>query len=406
MEQKQLSHTRRRPTPFQKNRRAQALLLRLLLVGTVALFVLVGFLKKDQAFSQNENRKLAQIPKFSFSRLTDGSYLKDLGSYTADQFPGRDSWISLNLRMNRFLGQKESMGVYLCRDNYLMQIPSEPNVTQVQRNISAINAFAQTYPDLNMVMTIAPNAVTICKDKLPKNAPVRDQLADLDNLKNQLNGVTFLDVTDTLMAHKNEYLYYRTDHHWTSHAAHYAFQAIAPSLNITLPETEDYTIYKVSNTFEGTLSSKSGSHSARDTVEIYVPKTDIDYYVTYDDTDQTICSMYDRTALGKKDHYTVFFGGNHSRVDITTTADTGRNLLLFKDSYANCMAQFLYPYFDHITIIDPRYYYDNVDLIIKTEGITDVLFLYNLDTFHGDTSLADVLLDGSSLGNTQPEQNV
>ena len=88
----------------------------------------------------------------------------------------------------------------------------------------------------------------------------------------------------------------------------------------------------------------------------------------------------------------MFFGGNYSRLDVTTTADTERALLIFKDSYANCMVQFLYPYFDHITIIDPRYYYDNIDLVIKSEGITDVLFLYNADTFLGDTSLADVLL--------------
>ncbi len=394
MKQRQTSHTRRR-SPFQRNRRLQAVLLRYLLVGSVSFFVLLGFLIKDKEFSQTENRKLAQKPAFSLSALADGSYLKNLGSYVADQFPGRDMWISLNLRMNKALGQKEAGGVYLGSDDYLIQIPSDPNDEQVSRNMSAISTFAQTHPDLNMVMTVVPNAITVHADKLPKHAPARDQLADLEHLKSQLTGASFLDVTDILMAHKDEYLYYRTDHHWTSLAAHYAFQAIAPALNLSLPETEEYTIYPVSDTFEGTLSSKSGSHSTLDTVEVYVPQTDIDYFVTYADTGETISSMYDQDALKEKDHYTVFFGGNHSRVDITTTADTERNLLVFKDSYANCMMQFLYPYFDHITIIDPRYYYDNVELIVKTEGITDVLFLYNLDTFHGDTSLADVLLSGT-----------
>ncbi len=394
MEQTQTIHTRRR-SPFQRNRRLQTVLLRYLLVGSVLFFVVLGFLIKDQEFSQTENRKLAQRPDFSLSALVDGSYLKNLGSYVADQFPGRDFWISLNLRMNQALGQKEAGGVYLGRDDYLIQIPGDPNEEQVSRNMSAISTFAQAHPDLNMVMTVVPNAITVHADKLPKHAPTRDQLADLEHLKQQLTGAAFLDVTDTLMEHKDEYLYYRTDHHWTSLAAHYAFQAMAPALNISLPETEAYTTYTVSDTFEGTLSSKSGSHSALDSVDVYVPKTDIDYFVTYVDTGETISSMYDRDALNEKDHYTVFFGGNHSRVDITTTADTERSLLVFKDSYANCMMQFLYPYFDHITMIDPRYYYDNVELILKTEGITDVLFLYNLDTFHGDTSLADVLLSGA-----------
>ena len=162
-------------------------------------------------------------------------------------------------------------------------------------------------------------------------------------------------------------------------------------MNILVPDASGYEVYPVSNTFEGTLSSKSGSHKAQDTVEIYVPNSDIDYYVTYADTGENVSSLYSRASLDQKDHYTVFFGGNHPRLDITTTADTGRALLVFKDSYANCMAQFLYPYFDHITVIDPRYFYDNVELVMKSESITDVLWLYNLDTFNGDTSLADVL---------------
>jgi len=113
--------------------------------------------------------------------------------------------------------------------------------------------------------------------------------------------------------------------------------------------------------------------------------------VTYDGNPKDICSFYNLDALKSKDHYTVFFGGNHPRVDITTTADTGRCLLLLKDSYANCFVPFLYPYFDHITMVDPRYYYDNLENIISSEAVTDVLFLYNLDTFLSDTSLADVL---------------
>ena len=51
-------------------------------------------------------------------------------------------------------------------------------------------------------------------------------------------------------------------------------------------------------------------------------------------------SIYDRESLKEKDKYTVFFGGNHARIDISTTQKARKNLLLFKDSYANCMVQF------------------------------------------------------------------
>ena len=105
--------------------------------------------------------------------------LKDLGSYVADQFPMRDMWMSINLGMNKTLGQQEASGVYLCEDDYLMQIPAEPNKAQHDRNLAAMEAFAASHPDLNTVVTIVPNAVTVHADKLPENAPVRDLAADL-----------------------------------------------------------------------------------------------------------------------------------------------------------------------------------------------------------------------------------
>jgi hypothetical protein len=378
-----------------RNRRLQGRYLSWLLLGTVALFLVLGLVMPDRDFSESENRKLAAFPEFTLSSLTDGSFLSGLGDYVADQFPGRDLWMSLNLTFNRLLGQKEASGVYLCEDNYLMQVPSAPNEVQLHRNLDAINDFAAYHPSLNTVVTIVPNAVTVLADKLPKNAPVRDQKADLNQIRFDLAGMNFVDVTQVLTEHKDEDLYYRTDHHWTSQAALYAFGEIAPRFGIEPPAHASYKVYTVSNTFEGTLSSKSGSHSARDVVQVYAPSTPIQYYVTYDGNQTGICSMYDRDALKGKDHYTVFFGGNYGRVDITTTADTGRCLLVFKDSYANCMMQFLYPYFDHITMIDPRYYYDNVENVIKSESVTDVLYLYNLDTFLGDSSLADVLMAGN-----------
>lgn len=373
----------RRRTPFQRNRRLQAEMLSIVLLAVVVAFVALSVITPDKDFSESENRSLAKFPKFS------DSFLSDMGSYVADQFPGRDIWMSVNLAVNKALGQKEASGVYLCEDDYLMQVPSDPNQVQLDRNLTAINAFSAMYPDMNMVMCVAPNAVTVLAEKLPENAPVRDQKADLAYIEEGVS-IPFVDVTKALRMHRSEYLFYKTDHHWTSLAAAYAFEQIAPYLDVAAPELHTYKTYTVSDSFEGTLSSKSGSHEARDVVEIYVPDTTIDYYVQYP-TGDPISSFYNRAALDQKDHYTVFFGGNYSRVDITTTANTGRCLLLFKDSYANCMVQFLYPYFDHITMIDPRYYYDNLELVIKSEGVTDVLFLYNADTFLGDTTLADVL---------------
>lgn len=378
---------RKRRSLYRRNRRQQGAWLSILLVGVIVLFSLVNLIAPDRRSSEAENRTLAQSPKLTWTTLTDGSFFEGLDDYFADQFVGRDVWISLRLDFLRLMGQKESNGILLCDDDYLMEKPTAPNEEAVSRNSAAIADFAQAYPNLNTVVCIAPTAACVLEDKLPSNVPIRNQAADIGALKEGLEGVDFVDVTETLRAHSKEKIYYRTDHHWTSLGAYYAFADIAEAFDITAQEP--YDIYTVSTTFEGTLASKSGCHDAEDTVQIYAPRTD--YVVTYASENLTTASLYRREALNGKDHYTVFFGGNQGRIDVTTASGSGRTLLLVKDSYANCMVQFLVPYFDKIILIDPRYYFDSLDGLVSAEGVTDVLFLYNVNTFHADTTLYGVL---------------
>ena len=381
---------------FQKMRLLQGSVLAIFFFSFVLLFGLIALLSPDRAFSDTENRTLAQRPKLTRDAAVSGQYGEDLASYTADQFPARNFWVRLKTKWDLFLGKKESNGVYLCEDDYLIEVPSAPNEEELAKNLEAINTFASDNSGLSCHMCIVPNAIFVMRDKLPKNAPGQDQAAGIENIRQQLTGVSFHDVTDILCEHKDEPLYYRTDHHWTSLAASYAFSQLASGMKIT-PVT-DYDIYTVSNSFEGTLSNKCGISPKQDVIEIFVPKTDVIYNVTCSGTSETgdeipvSRSMYVRDRLNDKNQYTVFFGGNYPLVTIDTTADCGRTLLLFKDSYANCMVQFLYPYFDHILMVDPRYYTGSVASLIRQNSVTDVLFFYNYSTFMQDTSLANALM--------------
>jgi hypothetical protein len=225
---------------------------------------------------------------------------------------------------------------------------------------------------------------------------VRDQSEDAQWLQEDLSGlVGYIDVYPTLKAHEDDGIYYKTDHHWTSRGAMYAFIAAASMLGIENP-IDRYEEYTVTESFSGTLASSTGYHGAKDSIEVYAPVgTEVDYLVTDSDNAEKRVSLYDTKALEEKDKYQVFFGGNHALVDITTTNDTDRSLLVFKDSYANSFVPFLLPYYSEIIMIDPRYYYDNVERVIENYDITDVLFLYNMDTFMTDNSLADVLVSDS-----------
>lgn len=366
-----------------------------ILAGVFLLFLLVCFIVnlavKDRDFSEAENRNLAQKPALSLTALADGSYFSGLSDYVSDQFFARDKWMSLKLKCETIMGRKDASGIFLGSDDYLLSAPETPDDDALSRTITNINQFAVNHSDLSMRMMLVPDSAMILSDKLPNNAPVRDQLQDIADISSQLSGsIQVLDVASALASHASEYIYYKTDHHWTSLGAYYAFSACSGQLGIASPVT-NYDIYTVSDTFEGTLSSKSGSHKTTDTVQIYIPQSQIRYYVTYSDSTERVCSIYQSSALDSKDKYTVFFGGNHPKVEISTTADNERVLLLFKDSYANSFVQFLLPYYQKIIMIDPRYYYDNLDTILTTENVTDVLFLYSADTFVKDTSLSDVL---------------
>lgn len=365
------------------------------LIAALLLATVVNFLTPERTFSENENRLLASRPDFSAEGVIDGSFMDDVESWQADQFFARDKWIALKLKTDTFLGKRESNGVFLGADDYLIATPEEPNEAAVQRNLAAIAAFAQAYNTLNIQMMPVPNAVSVMEPWLPANAPVRDQQKDLAALREQIPpSMGFIDVTDTLTAHASEGVFYRTDHHWTSLGAYYAFQTAAPALGIT--ELKSYTPHVVSTTFEGTLASQSGSHKVRDVIEVYEPvEPGSEFVVNYDATLEKSRSLYVSECLNEKDQYTVFFGGNHPRITIRTTANNGRVLLIFKDSYANCFVQFLTPYFETILLIDPRYYYDDAGTLMADEGVTDVLFLYNLDTYLSDTSLADTLLSAT-----------
>lgn len=394
---------KRKMTPEERQIRKQKLFyhrsskIYIKMAGIFLVFLIVAFafnlFSKDKEYSESENRMLAQKPVFSFTNLANGKYMKDMEDYVTDQFFMRDKWINLKVLEDLALGKKESNGVYIGKKDYLMEIPTAPNQKALDNNLDAISNFSASHPDINTVMTLIPNAAYIYDHLIPRNAPVRDQEKDIKYVMNAVStSLNFVDLTKTMSSHKEEDIYYKTDHHWTTLGARYAFDALSTALGIEKP-TQEYKIYPVTHSFQGTLASKSGYDKALDTIEIYVPQgVNTDCVVNFTDEGKKTASVYESAALEKKDKYEVFFGGNHTRIDISTPMEGKKNLLLFKDSYANCFIPFLVPYYRNIIVIDPRYFYDDIESLISDNEITDVLFLYNVNTFFGDNSLGDVLV--------------
>ena len=154
---------------------------------------------------------------------------------------------------------------------------------------------------------------------------------------------------------------------------------------------EEKKLYPVSDSFQGTLAARSGYRVPDDTIEVYWPDQEEELVVTYVQEQTKSASLYAAEKLKTRDKYGMFLNGNHPLTEIRTMASTGRKLLLIKDSYANCFVPFLTGDFEEVVLVDPRYYYDSAEKLMKQYGFTDVLFLYNLNTFLEDDVLHYVL---------------
>lgn len=348
-------------------------------------------LMHDRKFSENENRMLQTFPAPTRSTLVSGRYMEEAEDFVADQFFLRDQWIGFKLVLDKAQGKSESNDVYLGKNGYLVEKAVVPNMVSMAKNLDAIKQFSLNH-DCNIVMSVVPNAVCACPQLLPANAPTPDQRVQINYIAGYLkDSLTFADVTDDLAAHSDEYIYYKSDHHWTSLGAKYAFESMADELQLDQP-LADYVEMEAAEGFSGTMASKSGAFNVSDTVDIYVPRTDgLEYYVEYPDIQKKSATIFNSEALNEKNKYEVFLGGNHPYISIKTIMPSDRNLLIFKDSYANAFIQFLLPYYRNIVVIDPRYYSDDIEKLIEERNITDILFLYNMNTFALDNSLAGVL---------------
>ena len=363
-----------------------------LLFFLLPVIVLVSsIILPDTGFSEKENRILASRPALKLDQIISGGYEKQFETYENDQFPLRYMWITLKATTDRLMGKVEENGVYLGKNGYLMEAFNAPSQTQYDATVNAMTSFAQKHPDLKQYALIAPNSVNILKSNLPAFAPADDQNPWIDKLKDSLTsaGVTFIDIRDTFTDHKAEDLYYHTDHHWTTLGAYYAYLQAAAVMGIDI-SSDSYDKAPVSQTFKGTLSAKSGFRSGEtDELDVFLPNGDntLSSVVNYVDEQKKSASFYDTSKLNTRDKYALFFGGNHAQIKISTPTESNNTLLVLKDSYANSFVPFLAQHYRKIIMIDPRYYYGDLEQLLQVENVQEVLYLYNANTFFADTSL-------------------
>lgn len=338
-----------------------------------------------------ENRALAQMPELTVDSLSTGTFMSGFESFVTDQFILRDEWIALKAGAEYASGKRENNGVYICDEHTLIARFDPPANDRAKKRIDDNFGYVEklsTLTDKPVYFSLIPGKVSVWADLLPDGAPNDDEGQYIARGA-ALQGPKWLDTDTALNAHKDEAIYYRTDHHWTTLGAYYAYAALMEGMGRTPKALSEFDPTVVSDEFFGTTFSSSGVRWLEpDSIEFYVPQSAATV-TNYFDDNPTAGQLYDMSKLAEKDKYATFLGGNKPLTVVKSNvapADAPK-LMLIRDSYADSLAPFLCYHFSEIHLVDPRYYKTSMAQYVKDNAIDEVLVMYSVSNFVKDGNL-------------------
>lgn len=362
------------------------------LPGVIFMVLLLGLAGKEalshqRTYSPVEKRELQTRPEISITKVLDGRFQKKYESYLRDQFPGRDHWVSFQTDMELFMGKNEIHNVYIGKNHYLLEHYTEKEFDpqQISKNLQALEKFvrkAKQNADVHVMMV--PTKSWVLREKLPAFAPHYKEQKFYDALQQKLEKEDVLiSVEPVLDAHKEEEIYYRTDHHWTTLGAWYAYEQYTKAVGGDLQRAQGKKKFRcISKDFYGTTYAKINYARQADKIEIYEPADKL--RVVYNMGEKKTKTLYDFSFLKTADQYSVFTGGNQAVLEITGGIKNGKTLLLIKDSFANSILPFLAEDYEKLVVVDLRQLNVSGDRLLEMFSPTDILILYNSAQFAQD----------------------
>jgi len=261
--------------------------------------------------------------------------------------------------------------------------------TQGYYNESVAKSYARTAlyykqlfgEDVNVSVVIAPvSSIELEGTNVQEKLKISDQRAVLDKMEAWMDpSVNFVDTYSELFAHRDEYLYFKSDHHWTQRGAYYAYRAFAKSIGLTPTELDAFD-YKIRNEeYHGSLYTLTRDERVKDLVD-YVEA----FYPTKSHT-MTITLANGGTLTRNESivathtTYLTFISGDNPYTVINVPDNPqDKNVLVLKDSFGNAFVPYLCEHFGNIIVVDPRHTSMNVYEQLKDYGLTDIVFLNNV----------------------------
>lgn len=325
-------------------------------------FMFLGFIIKDREISNYERRKLSTTEKLK------EDFFDNLDDYLTDQFPFRDSLISLNSLFNRYLlFNREHNEVYI-NDGYIIDKNYPLDEKSLNGFINKLNYINNKYlSSSNVFYSIIPDkAYYLDQDKYLK----LDYDYVLDELESELN-INYIDIISKLKLDD----YYKTDIHIKQDSYFEVIKELGKYLNFRYYDI-NYKKNTYSN-FYGASYSKVSLGFPSDSLDYL--SSDIHLNVEVNHLEYGKKTIYDLDKLGEVDSYNVFLSGPSALIEIVNNNEDALNgeLIVFRDSFGSSLVPLLIPYYKKITLIDLRYI--NMDLVENYVDFNnkDVLFIYS-----------------------------
>ncbi|MCL1792469.1 MAG: DHHW family protein [Oscillospiraceae bacterium] len=361
-----------------------------------------------QTFSQSENRMLANFPAISVENYLSGNFSGQFESYVNDHFPFRSQYISISRQISSlyyfegfaqeddilFLaganpGKNESnedadpiaeppQNAASEEDDYEPQVENGLLIMKDRlaeaysislRNINEYaNAANKLYEECGKPETYVILPPCAAQLYLPDKyrSEQNNQYIAFDLLREKLDGPQYVDLERSYEKHKDEYIYFNTDHHWTALGAYYAYEALAEAMGAKPTRLGEYAETGSIGGFQGSLHRALAAYpqyeslkDASDTIEYYVPKNraEVTAYMSAEMTggEQRKLFCPERSPEGAAS-YDIFMGGDIVLGHIRSEIGNGRSIAVVRDSYGHAFLPFLVDNFEHIYSIEPRYF--------------------------------------------------
>ena len=262
-------------------------------------------------------------------------------------------------------------------NNRAMEMYSN-NYKKIDGYIDTLNRLKKGLPDTKVYCLLAPTSIEFYAPKKYNNSNSKSQYQGIEYAYSKLKDITPIDAYSAIAPHTDEYLYFRTDHHWTARGAYYAYTAFSKVAKFDPVDIKSLET-GVLKPFTGSLFRATQStvlEKNPDYLEYFVPKTTTTAIAA---NDAAMKESYKikviNTNITTSNKYLAFVEGDHPVVKITTDTPGNRSILIIKESYGNAFVPWLCNNYKEIYVIDPRKLTVDISSFVKSNFIQEVMFL-------------------------------